>query len=58
MASDGPFPLPWALALPITSHRIAITHSPCWAPHFKIPPPCELKMDFSCRMGDFAAKEL
>jgi len=34
MASDGPIPLPCALAFPPTSHRDATTPSPCWAPHF------------------------
>jgi len=34
MASDGPIPLPGALAFPAPSHRDATTPSPCWAPHF------------------------
>jgi len=33
-ASDGPIPLPCALAFLPPSHRDATTPSPCWAPHF------------------------
>ena len=56
MASDGPTPLPCALAFPLPSHRDATMPSPCWAPHFMTmfsnPTPSKPRLSPAATMSD------